>query len=125
MRPPPVPAWLRRCAVPLAALAATPLLATPLDDARFVNAWRTLRIVDCARCHGKDYEGSSGPSIVAFARTQSRERFVGAVLDGNPGRGMPGYRGNALVAAAIDDLHHYFSARADGRIGADDRPPAP
>src|SRR6185295_9080497 len=36
----------------------------------------------------------SAPSIVAFARTQSREMFLRMVLDGDPPRGMPGYRDN-------------------------------
>lgn len=93
--------------------------------ARYANAWRTLRTVDCARCHGARHDGQSGPSVVEFARTQSRERFVSAILDGNPGRGMPGYRSNELVVAAVDDLHAYFKARADGTLAADWRPPAP
>jgi cytochrome c55X len=52
----------------------------------------------------------------------SRESFVRAVLDGNPGRGMPGFRSNALVAGRIDDLYVYFKRRADGSITAEYRP---
>ena len=99
--------------------------AVQAHDAAFATAWRTLRLVDCARCHGRDHDGQSGPSIVEFARTQSRERFFGAVLDGNPVRGMPGYRSNEWVVAAIDDLYDYFKARADGAIQAAWRPAAP
>jgi len=86
------------------------------------NGWRVLRIVECARCHGKDYQGLAAPSIVEYARTQSRERFIGMVLDGDPPRGMPGYRGNALVVESIDDIYGYFRARATGEIDANYRP---
>ncbi len=99
-----------------------PALGRPLDDPAVASAWRTLRVMDCARCHGKGYHGSSGPSIVEYARTQSKEMFLSAVLDGNPGRGMPGYRGNPLVEPAIDGIYRYFKGRADGLIAEDDRP---
>jgi cytochrome c55X len=94
----------------------------PMDDPELASAWQTLRVMDCARCHGKAYLGSSGPSVVEYARTQSREMFVRAVLDGNPGRGMPGYRGNPLVEPAIDGIYRYFKGRADGTIATEDRP---
>ena len=108
----------RRCAVrALAALlagllggGAAPAAAAEADSTRSA-AWKTLRAVDCARCHGKDYEGLAAPSIVEYARTQSREMFVRAVLDGDPGRGMPGYRSNPRVLEGIDDLYGYFLDR--------------
>jgi mono/diheme cytochrome c family protein len=93
-------------------------------DARIANAWQVLRTVDCARCHGKDYTGLAAPSIVQYAATQSKAMFDRIVLDGNPVRGMPGYRGNAYVADNIDAIYEYFAARASGKIGADYRPPA-
>lgn len=104
---------------------ADPSAAQALDDPDLAAAWRTLRAIDCARCHGATYQGSSGPSIVEYARTQSREAFVRAVLDGEPGRGMPGYRGNPLVEPAIDGIYRYFKGRADGVIRAQDRPARP
>lgn len=85
-------------------------------DASLDDAWRAVRIADCARCHGKDHEGLAAPSIVGFARTQGRERFVAAVLDGNPPMGMPAYRGTPLVADRIDAIYRYFAGRADGSI---------
>ena len=94
-------------------------------DASIAKAWRVLRTVDCARCHGKDYTGLAAPSIVGYAATQSRDMFVRMVLDGDPIRGMPGYRSNALVADNIDDIYRYFVARAKGDIGPEYRPPAP
>lgn len=121
----PLTAWCSRSLLALALGApAMPSLGGALDDdPALASAWRTLRVMDCARCHGKDYQGLSGPSVVDYARTQSREVFLRAMLDGNPGRGMPGYRGNALVEPAIDAIYRYFKARADGVITADDRAP--
>ena len=80
------------------------------------DAWRAVRAADCARCHGKDHEGLAAPSIVGFARTQSRERFIAAVLDGNPPMGMPAYRGNPLIESRIEAIYRYFAGRADGSI---------
>jgi cytochrome c55X len=90
----------------------------PLTNDAIVNTWRILRMVDCARCHGKDYEGLAAPSIVGYARTQSREMFVRMVLDGDPPRGMPAYRDNPLIAGHIDDIYRYFVGRANGAIRA-------
>lgn len=92
--------------------------AAPAADASLIDAWRAVRVADCARCHGRDHEGLAAPSIVGFARTQSRERFIAAVLDGDPPRGMPAYRGNALIENQIDAIYRYFAARADGSIAA-------
>jgi cytochrome c55X len=97
----------------------------PLTNDGIVSTWRILRAVDCARCHGKDYEGLAAPSIVDYARTQSREMFVRMVLDGDPPRGMPAYRDNAIIAEHIDGIYRYFLGRADGTIRADPPPPRP
>jgi len=82
------------------------------------QGWRIVRAMDCARCHGPHYTGLAAPSIVAYAKTQSRERFVAAILRGDPGRGMPGYANVALVADHIEQIHAYFKGRAEGRIAA-------
>jgi len=119
--------------LPCLAHAADPAGCTrwPADDGALDTAWQTLRVVDCARCHGKDYDGLAAPSVVEYVRaTRSRERFERIVLDGDPPRGMPGYRGNPLVAQTIDELYRYFSGRAAGDIGrgkpcAARRAPAP
>jgi cytochrome c55X len=52
------------------------------------------------------------------ARLVSRDRFVAAILDGNPSRGMPAYRDNACIADHIDDIYRYFVGRADDTIPA-------
>ncbi|HEY8555305.1 MAG TPA: hypothetical protein VIL43_12300, partial [Burkholderiales bacterium] len=93
-----------------------------LTDAGMARAWRALRAMDCSRCHGKDYNGLAAPSIVEYARTQSREMFLRAVLEGNPPRGMPGYRDNPSIAGCIDDIYRYFLGRAYGTIGPESRP---
>jgi len=92
-------------------------------DTRIANAWRMLRAVDCARCHGKDYAGLAAPSIVDYAALQSREMFDRIILDGDPVRGMPGYRSNAYVTKNLDDIYRYFLARANGDVGPEYRPP--
>lgn len=58
-------------------------------DPGLTAAWHTLRIVECARCHGKHYTGLAAPSIVDYVRTRSREQFDHIVLVGDPPRGMP------------------------------------
>jgi cytochrome c55X len=96
--------------------------AAPLTDPGIISAWRTLRAADCARCHGKDYEGLAAPSIVDYARTQSRQTFDRMVLDGDGPRGMPAYRLNPAIADHLDDIHRYFMGRADRTIQAESRP---
>ena len=71
--------------------------------------------MDCARCHGSDWNGSVGPSILAYVRSQSKENFVRIVLEGNPAQGMPGYQGAARVADEIDAIYGYFKGVARGR----------
>jgi cytochrome c55X len=97
----------------------------PEVDRRIANAWRVLRAVDCARCHGKDYAGLAAPSIVDYAALQSREMFDRMILDGDPIRGMPGYRSNAYVVENLDDIYRYFLSRAKGDVGPEYRPRPP
>lgn len=94
----------------------------PIDEPPVARAWQALRTVNCERCHGPAYTGLAAPSIVDYARTRDRAAFVRMVLEGDPPRGMPGYRGNPLVDDNIDGIHRYFLGRADGSIEAGDRP---
>jgi cytochrome c55X len=94
-------------------------------DTRIANAWRVLRAVECARCHGKDYAGLAAPSIVDYAALQSRAMFDRMILDGDPIRGMPGFRSNPYVAENLDDIYRYFLARAKGDVGPEYRPRPP
>ena len=86
-------------------------------DARTLAGWRAIRQFDCARCHGAQYQGSLGPSLVEAARANKRAQFVRLLLDGNRDRGMPPYREVRGVADNADGIYGYFRGRADGAIG--------
>lgn len=113
-----------KAAPPAGRAASAPVAAGRPADAAYAHAFRTLRQLDCARCHGRDHDGPGAPSLVAAAASRSAAEFVAAMLDGNPARGMPPYRTNPLAVAAADDLYAYFRARAERTLGADWRPPA-
>ncbi|HUL64715.1 MAG TPA: cytochrome c [Burkholderiaceae bacterium] len=85
--------------------------------AQLTRGWSTMRTMDCARCHGRDYQGSSAPSLLAAVREAPRERFDRYVLDGDITRGMPGYRSQPAVTANLDAIYAYLLARAKGEIG--------
>ncbi len=113
------------CALSMTASDLAVAGGQPEVDTRIANAWRVLRVVDCARCHGKDYAGLAAPSIVDYAALQSREMFVRMILDGDPIRGMPGCRSNAYVLENLDDIYLYFRARASGDVASEYRPLPP
>jgi cytochrome c55X len=71
-----------------------------------------LRAMDCARCHGRDYNGWAAPSLIAGVRDAPRERFDHYVLEGDIARGMPGYKSQPLVVAELDAMYAYLRARA-------------
>jgi len=86
-------------------------------EAITLRGWQALRAMDCARCHGRNYAGSSGPDLVAAVRDGPRERFNRLVLEGDINRGMPGYKSQPLVVSEMDAMYTYLRLRADGRIG--------
>jgi mono/diheme cytochrome c family protein len=85
-------------------------------DRQTLRGWQVLRQFDCARCHGKDYDGAVGPSLIDYVERFDLARFERDLLDGNPGRGMPGYRGINEVAEARVGIFAYLRARADRAI---------
>lgn len=105
--------------VPREALTAAtaPYPGNEADAEAITQAWRTVRQMECGRCHGGDHDGLAAPSVLEFVRTQSRVRFDRIVLDGDPQRGMPGYGKTARVADSIDSIYLYFLLRANGAIG--------
>jgi cytochrome c55X len=107
---------MRVAAVPCILLAASVAAAEP-DRAQVARGWAALRAMDCARCHGRDYDGWAAPSLIASARDSSRERFDRLVLQGDIGRGMPGYRAEAVVVRELDAIYVYLRARALREIG--------
>ena len=82
------------------------------------RGWSALRAMDCARCHGRDLGGWTGPDLIAAVRDGSRARFDRFVIDGDIVRGMPGYRSQALVMSELDSIYAYLRARADGVVAA-------
>jgi len=105
---------------PLAALiVALPAVGADesAESAQRERGLTVLRAMDCARCHGRDYDGWAAPSLIAGVRDGSRERFDRWVLDGDIGRGMPGYRSQPPVVAALDAIYAYLRFRARGDIG--------
>jgi len=104
---------------PLAALiVAPPTVHADEADASVQRerGWNALRAMDCARCHGRNYDGWAAPSLITSLRDGSRERFDHWVLDGNVESGMPGYRSQPLVVAELDAIYAYLLARARGDI---------
>jgi mono/diheme cytochrome c family protein len=78
--------------------------------------WQAMRQLDCARCHGRDYTGSVGGSLLESARTRSRDEFRRLVLEGNLARGMPPYSSVTLAAENVEGMYDYLRGRADGTI---------
>lgn len=87
-------------------------------DKSIYEGWRTIRQLDCARCHGASYQGNVGPSLVESVRTRQRETFIRIVLEGNAERGMPPYKSVKRAKDNIDGIYRYFMGRADGTISA-------
>ena len=87
-------------------------------DAAIYAAWRAMRQLDCARCHGRDYTGSVGGSLLESASTRTREEFVRLVLEGNSSRGMPAYGSVALAVENAPGMYAYLRGRANGTIPA-------
>lgn len=85
-------------------------------DARTHKGWEIVTALDCGRCHGKEYRGRVGPSLLESARERSKSGFQYYVLEGMPMRGMPGYKHYEKVRNNIDGIYGYFKGLADGAI---------
>lgn len=107
-------AWLAFASEPAPGAPYTVKGGTQVD-ARTYAAWQALRQFDCARCHGADYQGSVGPSLIESVRARSQGDFLRIILDGSS-RGMPPYRGIARIQDNLDGIYGYFRGRADGAI---------
>jgi len=116
-----------RCALTMTGvvLALFAREAAAADAAQLTRGWSTLRVMDCARCHGRDYEGWTAPSLIAAVRDGPRERFERYVLDGDSVRGMPAYRSQAVVVDNLDAMYAYLIARAKGELGRGNPAAAP
>jgi mono/diheme cytochrome c family protein len=115
------PVRFETCRVAVLAMAlgvqAPGMSGTPADPCaaeveRQARGRAALRAMDCARCHGRNHDGWAAPSLLEAVRQGSRERFDRMVLDGDPSRGMPGYRSQPLVVAELDAIYAYLVVRA-------------
>ncbi len=88
----------------------------PVTIADLERGWAALRTMDCGRCHGRDLNGWAAPSLIAAVRDAPRERFNRVVLEGDIGRGMPGYKNNSAVVRDLGAMFAYLKARGDGAI---------
>lgn len=86
------------------------------DYGRVYEGWRAVRQLDCARCHGSDYRGSFGPSLIAAIAERTADEFKRVTLEGNAQRGMPPYKSVKRAADNIDGIYAYFRGLADGSI---------
>jgi len=112
-------AWAAAAGLTLTAAMGPEPAQAPADPVALrCRGWSALRAMNCERCHGRDLDGWSAPDLIASVRDGSRERFERIVLDGVADRGMPGYRGQALVAAEIDGIYAYLQARAERALPA-------
>lgn len=100
-------------------------IAGDADAAMASRVRAALRAMDCARCHGRDYDGWAAPSLLAAVRDGSRERFDRIVLEGDIVRGMPGYLHQPRVVADLDAIYVYLRTRATEVHGSPGREPAP
>jgi cytochrome c55X len=93
------------------------------EAARLALGREALRAMDCARCHGRDYDGWAAPSLIAAVQDYPRERFEVIVLDGVPQRGMPGYRTQPVVANQLDAIYRFLLASARYGLATGSQPP--
>jgi mono/diheme cytochrome c family protein len=118
-------AAMNAAALALMAMASSGVGAAERDDdalrlLQITRGREVLRAMDCARCHGRDYRGWAAPSLVAAVRDAPRERFDRIVLEGDIARGMPPYKSQPMVVAALDAMYAYLIAQA----GVDRQPQA-
>jgi mono/diheme cytochrome c family protein len=85
-------------------------------DAYTFKGWQAWRAMACERCHGANQDGMVGPSLVEALKTQSKEDFKRAVLEGSVEKGMPNFGGAQTVVDNIDNLYAFLRGRSDGAI---------
>ena len=98
--------------------SSVPAIADDEQSAMASRGRAALRAMDCARCHGRDYNGWSAPSLLGAVRDGSRERFNRFVLEGDIVRGMPGYGSQPRVVADLDAIYIYLQMRVADTPGS-------
>jgi mono/diheme cytochrome c family protein len=78
-------------------------------------------MLQCARCHGDDAQGTSfAPSLVLALRPDghvpTRDEFLNVLSSGRPDKGMPSASKMGLDSTYFDGLYQYLKGRSDGRL---------
>ncbi|HVU33530.1 MAG TPA: PQQ-dependent sugar dehydrogenase [Opitutaceae bacterium] len=107
-------------------LVSTPALAAIPPKGRDAG---TLYTEYCAGCHGAQFEGGKGPSLITGHWTHGGddESLMRTILQGYPGNGMPGFAqtiNQAEARALVDYLHEVATHAVDPRPGRDRPLPA-
>ena len=84
------------------------------------RGWQQL-MLQCARCHGDDAQGTSfAPSLVLALRpdghTPTRDDFLRVLINGRQDKGMPSAAKLGLDSVYFDGLYQYLKGRSDGRF---------
>jgi mono/diheme cytochrome c family protein len=78
-------------------------------------------MLQCARCHGDDAQGTSfAPSLVLALRPDghipTRDDFLRVLINGRQDKGMPSAAKMGLDSVYFDGLYQYLKGRSDGRF---------
>ena len=102
--------------------AADPYHPPPSDTIEIAvyKGWQQL-MLQCARCHGDDAQGTSfGPSLVLALRpdghTPTREEFLNVLTNGRLDKGMPSAAKMGVDSVYFDGLYRYLKGRSEGRL---------
>jgi mono/diheme cytochrome c family protein len=84
------------------------------------RGWQQL-MLQCARCHGDDAQGTSfAPSLVLALRPDghipTRDDFLRVLINGRQDKGMPSAAKLGLDSVYFDGLYQYLKGRSDGRF---------
>ena len=104
------------------ALAADPYHPPPRDtvEAPVYKAWQQY-MLQCARCHGEDGQGSTfAPSLLTALRPDgdvpSQEEFLSILTKGREEKGMPSAGKMGVDSVYLEGLYEYLKGRSDGRL---------
>ena len=84
------------------------------------RGWQQL-MLQCARCHGDDAQGTSfAPSLVDALRPDGRvptpDDFRSVLTNGREDKGMPSAAKMGLDSVYFDGLYQYLKGRSDGHF---------
>src|SRR5262245_38643345 len=101
--------------------AADPYHPPPRDTVELplYKAWQQY-MLQCARCHGEDAQGSSfAPSLLVALKPDgdvpTQEEFVTILTKGRDDKGMPSAGKMGVDSVYWDGLYQYLKGRSEGR----------